>query len=171
MICLGNRRNAIFWHDKWLNGSTPIDIALNLYKLPCFKSRMVARELRNKSWMGAARHISSREELVEFIKLWSLIKNIKLREEENDHIQWKWTPNGEYFAASAYHLQFQGSHPPFQTGQLWKARTEPKVKTFGWTAMHQRIPMAEILTARGMESNQMCLLCNACDEDARHLLT
>jgi hypothetical protein len=113
MIYLGNRRKAIFWHDKWLHGSVPIDIAPNLYKLARFKSRSVARELRNKSWMGAARHISSREELVKFIKLWSLIKSINLREDENDHIQWKWTPNGVYAMASAYHMQFQGSHPPF----------------------------------------------------------
>jgi hypothetical protein len=89
MIYLGNRRKAIFWHDKWLHGSVPIDIAPNLYKLARFKSRSVARELRNKSWMGVARHISSREELVKFIKLWSLIKSINLREDENDHIQWK----------------------------------------------------------------------------------
>jgi hypothetical protein len=102
MICLGNGRNAIFWHDKWLNGSVPIDIAPNLYKLACFKSRTVAKELRNKNWMGVARHITSREQLVEFIKLWSLIKNVNLREEENDHIQWKWTR--VYSAASAYHL-------------------------------------------------------------------
>jgi hypothetical protein len=33
-----------------------------------------------------------REQLVEFIKLWSLIKNINLGEDENDHIQWKWMP-------------------------------------------------------------------------------
>jgi hypothetical protein len=63
--------------------------------------------------MGVARHINSREQLVEFIKLWSLIKNINLREDENDHIQWKWTFNGVYSTALAYHLQFQGSYPPF----------------------------------------------------------
>jgi hypothetical protein len=71
---------AIFWHDNWLNGSAPIDIAPNLYKLGSFKSRTIARELRNKSWIRAARQMSSRKELIEFIKLWSLVKNISLRE-------------------------------------------------------------------------------------------
>jgi hypothetical protein len=105
-ISLGNEKKTQFWHDRWLNGSTPIDLAPNLYKLARYKSRTVEKELRNKRWMGAARRINSREQLVEFIKLSSLIKNINLGEDENDHIQWKWTPNEVYSTTSAYHLQF-----------------------------------------------------------------
>jgi hypothetical protein len=79
--------------------------------------------------------------------------------------------NEVYSTAYAYHVQFQGSYSPFQTGKLWKAKTEEKVKNFGWTAMHQIIPTAETLAARGMDPNQTCSLCNVCNEDARHLLT
>jgi hypothetical protein len=73
--------------------------------------------------------------------------------------------------ASAYHLQFQCSYSPFQIGKQSKAKTEAKVKNFGWTAIHQRIPTAETLVAHGMDPNQMCSLCNICDEDAWHLFT
>jgi hypothetical protein len=76
-----------------------------------------------------------------------------------------------YSTASTYHLQFQVSYPPFQMVKLWKAKTEEKVKNFGWTAMHQRIPTAETLAAHSMDPNQTCSLCNVCNEDARHLLT
>jgi hypothetical protein len=100
------RKKTQFWHDKWLNGFAPIDLASNLYKLARYKSWTVENQLRNKRLMGAARRINSREQLVEFIKLWSLIKNVNLREDENDHIQWKWMPNEIYSIASAYHLQF-----------------------------------------------------------------
>jgi hypothetical protein len=69
-----------------LNGFAPIDLASNLYKLARYKSWTVEKQLRNKRLMGVARRINSREQLVEFIKLWSLIKNVNLREDENDHI-------------------------------------------------------------------------------------
>jgi hypothetical protein len=37
--------------------------------------------------------------------------------------------------APAYSIQFQGSHAPFNTGKLWKAKAESKVNFFEWTAM------------------------------------
>jgi hypothetical protein len=48
-IKLGNENKAIFWHDKWLDGVAPIDIALNLYKKAHVKRKIVARELLNKN--------------------------------------------------------------------------------------------------------------------------
>jgi hypothetical protein len=68
-IKLGNGKKAIFWHDKWLDGMASIDIAPNLYKKAHFKKRMVAKELWNKNKMFAVRHITSRQELLEFVKL------------------------------------------------------------------------------------------------------
>jgi hypothetical protein len=56
--------------------------------------------------------------------------------DEKDEILWKWMLNRDYSASSTYKIQFQGSHPPFQTKKLWKARAKPKVKNFGWTLMH-----------------------------------
>jgi hypothetical protein len=50
-------------------------------------------------------------------------------------------------------------------------RQKPKVKFFEWTAMHQKILMADNLAARGMQHNQNCPLCNGQAEDAKHLLT
>jgi hypothetical protein len=56
--------------------------------------------------MSAARHISTRQELLEFVRLWSLLKNVRLRSHEQDTITWKWEQSGEYSAASAYRIQF-----------------------------------------------------------------
>jgi hypothetical protein len=53
-----------------------------------------------------------------------MLRNITLSPGVNDEIKWKWTSNDEYSAASAYKIQFQGSHTPFQIGKLWKARVE-----------------------------------------------
>jgi hypothetical protein len=94
-----------------------------------------------------------------------------LRDEVNDSIIWKWTPSGELSTVLAYSIQFQGSHPLFHTGKLWKAKTESKVKFFRWTAMHQKILTADILKIRGIQNNHFCPLCNVQAENATHLLT
>jgi hypothetical protein len=86
-------------------------------------------------------------------------------------MKWKWTPSGEFSMASVYSIQFQGSHPPFHTGKLWKAKVESKVKFFGWTAMHQKIPTADILEIRGIQNNHFCPLCTVQAENASQLLT
>jgi hypothetical protein len=135
-----------------------------------FKKRTVTRELPTKNWMHVARYISSREELLEFINLWVLLMNVNLNEEEHDSIGWKWTASGDYSATSAYKIQFQGSHNLFKIGHLWKAKVEPKVKVFGWTTMHQKLPTPNILAARGMQATQVCALCNSNSKDAHHLL-
>jgi hypothetical protein len=116
-------------------------------------------------------YISSRQKLLEFVKLWALVKNVNLRCDEQDSISWKWTSNGEYSVGWAYKIQFQGSHPPFHMGNLWKARIESKVKLFDWMVMHQKIPTAKTLASRGMQVNSACTLCNSRDKNAQHLLT
>jgi hypothetical protein len=39
------------------------------------------------------------------------IKSMNFNQGGKDEIIWKWTPNGEYTARSAYRIQFDGSHP------------------------------------------------------------
>jgi hypothetical protein len=78
-----------------LDGVAPISIALSLYKEAHFKRRIVAKELTNKIWMRSASHISTHQELIKFVKLWSLLKNVQLRGEVQDNITWKWEPSGE----------------------------------------------------------------------------
>jgi hypothetical protein len=109
----------------------PMDIAPILYRKALFKKRSVARELLNKSWMLTARHISSREELFDFVNLWALLRNVHLNEVEHDSIRWRWLDYGEFSMTSEYKIQFQGSCAPFKISHLWKAKAEPKVKVFG----------------------------------------
>jgi hypothetical protein len=103
-----------------------------------FKNRKVEKELHNSKWIQGVWCISTREELSQFMELWSMLRNVALNLESRDEIKWKWTLNGEYTTTSAYKIQFQGSHTPFQIDSLWKARVEPKVKTFTWTTMHKK---------------------------------
>jgi hypothetical protein len=125
----------------------------NLFKLAHFKRRTMQQELHNKNWIHAVRQISTSVELHEFLKLWQLLREVSLNQGEPDEIRWRWMPNGEYIASSAYQVQFKASHPSFQTGKLWKVRTELKVKIFGWTSINQKNLTADNLALRGIQHN------------------
>nr|TKW02753.1 hypothetical protein SEVIR_8G260600v2 [Setaria viridis] len=47
----------------------------------------------------------------------------------NDTV-WRWTPNGEYSARSAYAIQLKGSYCTFEAQAIWKARMEGKHRFF-----------------------------------------
>jgi hypothetical protein len=170
LITLDNGKNALLWQDNWLHGKASKDIAPLLYNLAHFKNRTVEKELQNNKWIQGVRRISTRDELLQFIELWSLIRNVSLDSAVRDQIQRKWTPNVEYTTTSAYKIQFQGSHAPFQIVNLWNAKVEPKVKVFACTAMHKRFPTADNLAARGMQHNPTCPLCGNYSEDTEHIL-
>jgi hypothetical protein len=77
-IRVSNGKKAMFWHDKWLQGSAPKDIVPNLFRLTHFKMRTVHRELMNDNWMRAVRHLSTQVEFREFIRLWQLLRDVPL---------------------------------------------------------------------------------------------
>jgi hypothetical protein len=114
--------------------------------------------------------ITTRDELLQSVELWTMIRNITLSPRVKYEIKWRWTQNDKYSTVSAYKIQFQGSHTPFQVGNLWKSRVEPKVKVSAWTAMHKKILTASNLASRGMQHNSLCPLCNSSLEDIEHLL-
>jgi hypothetical protein len=59
----------------------------------------------------------------------------------------------------------------FQDWSAMESEGRAKVKVFSLTAMHQKIPTAETLAARGIQTSPSCALCNSGAEDAHHLLT
>jgi hypothetical protein len=130
----------------------------------------VAKELHDSNRIRVVRHISTTEELQEYIKLWELLRHVHLNYLYKDSIVWKWMGDGSYSATSAYKMQFQGYYAPFQVGKLWKTKDEPKVKFFGWTTIHQKILTADNLAAGGMQHNNVCPLCHQAHKDTHHLL-
>jgi hypothetical protein len=67
-IKIENGKKALFWHDRWLGGKAPKDMAPHLFNLAHFKNRMM-KELNNKNWIHLVHRISTTEEFQEFINL------------------------------------------------------------------------------------------------------
>jgi hypothetical protein len=108
-----------------LDGSSPKELAPNLYLRARFKYRIVFTELKKLNWIRNIRDISSPSLLEEFILLFMALSQVELTLEK-DRIKWRWTTDGQYIVKSAYECQFQGSiqQPLFHA--IWEARSELK---------------------------------------------
>ena len=85
---------------------------------------------------------------------------------------WKYSKDGEFSTNSAYQLANQGetSDTPFQGQWIWKLDILPKIANFLWLCFHSSIPVRDVLVARGINCDRVCLVCNCQDETIVPLL-
>lgn len=170
VVTIGNGKNTPFWEAAWLNGVTPKNLAPNLYSLARCKHRTVKKELTNLNWIRNLGDLHSQTLLDEFAMLYTALSDVVLTNED-DQIVWKWTPSGQYSAASAYSAQFKGATVPIPTKYLWTAKTEPKCRFFAWLELLQKVQTADNLAKQHYECNPLCSLCYCIQETTNHLLT
>lgn len=68
--------------------------------------------------------------LYEYVDLWEKLENMQLNPMESDHFVWRWTPNGQYSASSAYHAYLIGMTSMAGAKDVWTTVVPPKVKFF-----------------------------------------
>jgi hypothetical protein len=85
-------------------------------------------------------------------------------------IIYRWTPNGKYSAASAYHCQFQGAMTTFPAVDVWKAKSEPKCKFFTWLVLHNRALTIDNMQKKNWPCDTTCFLFFYQQETSAHLL-
>ena len=168
-IVLGDGATCSFWHDRWLPGGALRLQFPDLFRIATRKCRTVQKELFNRNWIRSLAHITSAEQMAQFVLLWNILQEIALQPTP-DTITWRWTASGVYSAASAYRCQFVGSCAPFSSDKLWKAKAEPKCRYFAWLVLHGKILTAENLAIRGWPNDPICKLCRICPETVQHLL-
>jgi len=122
-IHIGNGRKTSFWKAGWIQGRREKDIAPLLYAKSKKKNRTVADALHNNTWIRDLDHRMgfTAELFLQFALLWNLIRHVRLENHQEDSITWKFTPSGEYTAASAYRAQFLGCFKEPRIGSIWKA--------------------------------------------------
>lgn len=111
-------------------------------------------------------------DLPEFIKDKIKATPIQLFGSGRDTIMWKYSKNGEFTTSSAYKLANQGEEAvtQFQGQWIWRLDILPRITNFLWLCLHGSIPVKEVLAARGINCDKICLMCRAQDESIVHLL-
>ncbi|WVZ96688.1 hypothetical protein U9M48_042292 [Paspalum notatum var. saurae] len=169
-VSTGDGRKAKFWHDSWLDGMAPRNLAPHLFELVARKNNPVASELLGDNWINSVKNkITTTIELVEFVSLWTKIQDVHLQPGIPDSITWKWTPDSIFSVKSAYRAQFLGSFRHLKADLIWKARAKPKCKFFAWILLQNKILTADNLAVRGWPHQQACTLCYGPMETGLHL--
>jgi len=91
-----------------------------------------------------------------------------------DHLQpdrfiWKWLLDGRYSASSAYRAFFSRSSSLLGAKELWQTKAPPKVKFFGWLALHGHIWTVERRMRHGLQDSDTCVLYMQASETVGHL--
>ena len=120
--------------------------------------------LFNNIW---ARDITGALILVQYLRVWRVLHDITL----NPLQVWKWSPDGQYTASSAYMAFFVGSSSLLGAKELWKVKAPSKVKFFFWLALHCRLWKADRRRRHGLQDSDECNLCAQEAETCAHLFT
>ncbi|WVZ67318.1 hypothetical protein U9M48_016414 [Paspalum notatum var. saurae] len=168
VVTIGNGLSTSFWHDSWLLGRAPMDLAPNLYPLAWRKNKNVHEDLLSLNWTRGLWRMNTVQQLEEFLVLWDLLQEFQLTDVD-DSIRWKWTLDGAYTSKSAYLIQFKGSVCSFKANLIWKAHAEGKHKFFMWLLVQAKVLTADKLALRHWPCNPICVLCDQQQETALHL--
>lgn len=166
---MGKGNKALFWHSSWLNGSSPKNLAPQLFQKARRKNITVQKALHGNRWIDLVCPLMTGEEIREYVDLWEVIQLQERDVNADDEITWRWTPNGEYTTRSAYRIQFIGRTKTSLFHPIWKAKTKPKCRFFAWLLLQKKILTADNLAKRGWPQDTLCKLCNSEPETPTHL--
>lgn len=163
---------AIFWTDAWSQVG-----ALNLFAPNLFNATSCAGRRRSlkdalhlNQWARDITGALTTQVLCQYIKVWEITRPIVLDPLRSDRFVWKWSADGHYSASSAYRAFFHGSSSLLGARELWRTRAPPKVKFFGWLALHKRLWTAARRKRHGLQAYDDCALCGQSAETVDHLL-
>ena len=100
-IQLGDGNRVLFWMDDWTGHGCLATLAPNLFGSVKHKNRTVAHEINNSRWITNIKRIDSFQQLLEFVKVWSMLQGVVLQPSVRDMVTWKWNSSALYTAKSA----------------------------------------------------------------------
>ncbi|XP_013660781.1 uncharacterized protein LOC106365824 [Brassica napus] len=102
--------------------------------------------------------------------------------DREDFWVWRFNHSGNFTVKSAYWLatstkvsvgRREAESLPFLCPlkeQVWKVITAPKIRVFLWKCLSNALPVAELISERGMKVNMRCQLCGLEGESINHTL-
>jgi hypothetical protein len=138
---IGNGRRSLFWQDKWLNGSSLLNLAPKLcHAVPTRirLCRVVAEALHNDRWISDIQGSLSVTALVRYVRIWERMQAIVLDHGRDDKFIWKWAGNQQYSSSSAYRAFFHGQCSIPGAKELCNVAVPPRFRFFIWLALLDR---------------------------------
>jgi hypothetical protein len=103
-VQIGNGAQTLFWHDRWLNGSS-ISALHRTWSKRVRNSRLVVDALLNNQWIHDITGSLSTAALGQYVRLWVQMQRVQLLHDTQDKFVWKWSPSQQY-SSSAYRTFF-----------------------------------------------------------------
>ncbi|XP_039012116.1 uncharacterized protein LOC120141253 [Hibiscus syriacus] len=155
----GNGHSVVFWKDAWLGEDPLKDLFPRLYALSTNKEGKVV-EFRDDHDAGWVWDIQFRRNLVDWeieqwLQLISVLNNTSLSHDEED--RWIWLGNGEgcFSTNSCIKIFFDSDgiegNQDFLDRNIWVGIAPPRVETFLWQVVQQRVAVKEELLKRGVD--------------------
>lgn len=110
---VGDGNTTKFWDDRWVDGSTPSDIAPIVAAMVPTRTRnrlTVRQGLTTRRWTRSFSGYMTPATIIEYLELWDAVEQVNLNDQP-DKMVWRWTPDGAYTAQSAYARLHTGSIP------------------------------------------------------------
>ncbi|WVZ64257.1 LOW QUALITY PROTEIN: hypothetical protein U9M48_013807 [Paspalum notatum var. saurae] len=137
-----NGQRTLFWQDNWIGGKSVVDVAPALLWFMSKRTKStqtVAAALHDGRWIREIRGGLSIQAIVQYLKPWDLIRDVRLIQSTQDRAVWRWSRDGRFSVHSAYRLLHEGSiHQP-EVAIIWKTWAPLRVKIFLWLAWRKRI--------------------------------
>lgn len=173
---VGNGASLRVWIDRWLEDDG--------YRAPWIKNNFINPDLRVKELIDFRRRDWDAQKL-EFHFFPEDVRRIKLRKpvvSVDDFWIWKYNRSGDYSVKSGFWLAMETKkaflilnaevHPSINPlkEQVWKLQTDPKIKVFLWKVLSGALPVADLLSHRGMKIDDRCQTCGLQGESIGHAL-
>jgi hypothetical protein len=151
---IGDGRKTLFWRDRWINGFTAEELALEVNaKVPTRRknTRTVAEAMENNQWLNDITEELTVEGGAQCIRLWEAVDTFQTDAARPDLIMWKGSATGDYSSKSTYEMLWKGSTSWSMGSPVWKSFAPTKCKIFVWLALKYMLWTSD-RRARGMAS-------------------
>lgn len=140
-VILEDGRSVVFWLDRWMpDGCSVRDVALSLLNNMGRRhlGRTVANAINGHAWVQDIAEPYTVPVLLDYLRLWSIVRNVQLTANSPDVLRWRWSASMSYSSSSAYRTLFVGASRPLGAKELWKVSAPAKVKHFFWLALPKK---------------------------------
>jgi hypothetical protein len=176
-----NGDSARFWQDSWqqlkplkdLAELMPLHLALNQPPLLKVKDlwKPTDAEQTWRQWKTSNHELGTPPDLNLSAWIQEAGRRKIPRREGPDILRWGHLASGNFSVKEAYRIHGNHYNQEVDTiwGKIWSSALWPKVSTFLWLIIHNRILTWDNLRKRGFIGPSMCVLCQSQEETKEHL--